>query len=42
MAGALSISIIILKNYIANPLVGVARIGKYNRLAKRINKISLG
>ena len=41
MVGALSTSIIILEDYIVDPLVGVARIGRYNKLAKYINKISL-
>ena len=41
MMGVLSISIIILKDYIVNPLISVIRIGRYNRLAKHINKISL-
>ena len=39
--GTLHIGIIILENYVVDPLVGVIEIGKYNRLVKRINKISL-
>ena len=41
MVGVLSIGIIILEDYIADPLVGIIRAGRYNRLAKYINKISL-
>ena len=41
MAGILSTSIIILEDYIIDPLAGIIRIGRYNRLAKRINKVSL-
>ena len=39
--GILGISIIILEDYIVDPLIGIVRIGRYNRLAKRINKVSL-
>ena len=41
MASILNTGIIILKDYIVNPLVGTARIGKYNKLIKHINKVSL-
>ena len=41
MVGTLSTGIIILEDYIVNLLVGAIRIGKYNRLAKYINEISL-
>ena len=41
MVGILSTGIIILKDYIADPLIGVVRIGKYNKLAKRVNEVSL-
>ena len=37
----LSTGIIILEDYIIDPLVGVIRIGRYNKLAKRVNKVSL-
>ena len=39
--GTLSTGIIILEDYIVDPLVGAIRIGRHNRLAKRVNKISL-
>ena len=42
MVGTLSIGIIILKDYIVNPLVSIIRIGRYNRLAKYINKVGFG
>ena len=41
MLGILSTGIIILKNYIIDPLVGIARIGRYDKLIKRVNKVSL-
>ena len=41
MVGILSTGVIILEDYIVNPLIGIIGIGKYNRLAKYINKISL-
>ena len=41
MAGILSTGIIVLENYVVDLLIGVARIGKYNRLTKYINKVSL-
>ena len=31
-----------LEDHTANPLIGAAQIGRYNRTSKRINKISLG
>ena len=40
MASALSTGIIILKDHVVNPLASIARVGRYNRLAKRVNKIS--
>ena len=39
MVGILSIGIIILEDYILDLLVGIVRIGRYDRLAKHINKI---
>ena len=41
MVGALSTGIIILKDYVADPLAGIIRAGRYNRLTKRVNKVSL-
>ena len=40
MAGALNIGIIILKSYVVDLLVGIIRVGRYNKLAKHINKVS--
>ena len=40
MVGILSISIIVLEDYIVDPLIGVVRIGRYNRVAKCINEVS--
>ena len=39
--GILGTSIIILKDHIVDPLIGITRIGRYNRLAKYVNKVSL-
>ena len=39
MVGTLSTGIIILEDYVVDPLAGIIRIGKYNRLAKHINKV---
>ena len=41
MVGILSIGIIVLEDHIVDPLAGIIRIGRYNGLTKRINKISL-
>ena len=42
MVSALSIGIIILEDYVVDPLVGTTRIGRHNGLTKHVNKISLG
>ena len=41
MAGILNIGIIILEDYIVDSLVSIIRVGRYNKLAKHVNKISL-
>ena len=38
--GTLSIGIIILEDYIADPLTGIIKVGRRNKLAKHINKVS--
>ena len=39
MVGTLSTGIIILEDHIVDPLIGIIRTGRHNRLAKRINKV---